>query len=64
MADKAYGNVTRAGRETMGYGKMDRRGPGKHKVQSSARSKSNPAGTVRSMAGRAIKGPDKGAGGR
>lgn len=63
MADRAYGTVTRAGRETMSYGKMDRRGPGTHKVQSSRRSKPGPAGIIRSM-GQQVKGPDKGAGGR
>lgn len=63
MADRAYGNVRAAGKSSMSYGKMDRRGPGKHKVQSSRVSKPNPAGSVRSMAS-SIKGPDKGAGGK
>jgi hypothetical protein len=63
MAGGAYGTVVNSGRAHMASGKMSRRGPGKHKIQSSRVSKPNPAGEVRSMAG-SIKGPDKGAGGR
>lgn len=61
MADRAYGTVTKAGMSSKGYGKMDRRGPGKHKRQDSRVNRPNPAGTIRSI-GQSVIGPDKGVG--
>jgi hypothetical protein len=55
--------VIDAGRKAMGMGGMDRRGPSRKNLGPSAMKKANPASQVRSMGGKAVKGPDKGAGG-
>jgi hypothetical protein len=61
----SYGTVTKAGRAFKAGSMQNRRtGPSNKNLGPSRVSKPNPAPTVRSLAGRAIKGPDLGAGGR
>ena len=66
MAGRAYGNVVNAGRQTRATdtGAGLRRGPSNKNLGPRAASRPNPASSVRATAGKAIKGPDKGAGGR
>ena len=66
MAGRAYGNVVAAGKATMATDKGAglRRGPSNKNLGPSRVSKPHPAPMVRSTAGKSIKGPDKGAGGR
>lgn len=60
----AFGTVTRAGAAAMSQSKSNKRtGPSTKNLGPSAMRKENPAGSVRSTAGKSLKGPDKGAGG-
>jgi hypothetical protein len=58
-----FGTVTKAGAAAKQMGNVDRRGPGRKNLGPSAARKPNPAMQVRSMGGKNLKGPDKGAGG-
>jgi hypothetical protein len=66
MAGRAYGNLMAAGRATVATanGAGLRRGPSNKNLGPSRVSKPHPAPSIRSTAGKAIKGPDKGAGGQ
>jgi hypothetical protein len=64
MAGRAYGTVIQAGnavKRTVSSNGL-RKGPSRKKVTTGASRRPNPAGSIRSMS-RAIKGPDRGAGG-
>lgn len=64
MAGGAYDTVVKSGRAHMAQTHQNRRnGPSRKNLQSTRVSRPNPSSNIRSMAGRAIKGPDKGAGG-
>lgn len=58
------GSVVKTGRLMAGQANANiRRGPGVKNLGPSASRQSNPAGMVRSVAGKTLRGPDKGAGG-
>ena len=58
------GSVVKTGKMMMDQANANmRRGPGIKNLGPSANRQSNPAGMVRSMAGKTLRGPDKGAGG-
>lgn len=62
MADRAYGTVMKAGMASMSYGHGARKGPSQKNVMATRKAKPNPAMAIKSMAGKAIKGSDRGAG--
>lgn len=57
------GDVVKTGKLMTQQASGSRRGPSNKNLSSSAARRPNPAGTVRAVAGKSIKGPDKGAGG-
>ena len=59
MANK----VVPAGKRAVSQSQGSRQGPSNKNLNSSSRSRANEASTIRGLAGKSIKGPDKGAGG-
>lgn len=57
------GTVVKTGKMMTQQSQGSRRGPSNKNLGPSAARRPNPAPTVRGIAGRSIKGPDKGAGG-
>ena len=65
MAGKSVGGTTKATAEiTVRNSKMDRVGPSNKNLGPNRVARPGQTGTIRSLAGKAINGPDLGAGGR